>query len=84
MGFAPPIYTYECAYDDPILGVSVMGLLLKPNFLALHYVYFILMSMIGSVMIYVTSTQVYDIQYADALFMSVSAMTGTGLSVVRL
>lgn len=83
MGFAPPIYSYECAYDDPSLGVSVMDLLLKPNFLALHYVYFIVMSMIGSVIIYVTSTQIYDIQYVDALFMSVSAITGTGLSVVR-
>lgn len=40
--------------------------------------------MIGSVIIYMVSTQIYRIHYADALFMTISAMTGTGLSVVRL
>ena len=40
--------------------------------------------MIGSVILYTKSTQINDLHYVDALFMSFSAMTGTGLSVVRL
>lgn len=51
--------------------------------LTLHYAYFIIASLIGSVIIYLTSTQIDDIHYADASFMSFSAMVGTGLNVVR-
>lgn len=42
------------------------------------------MSMVGSVILYTRSTQINDLHYVDALFMSFSAMTGTGLNVVRL
>lgn len=61
-----------------------MATLLKLNLLNLHCAYFILTCVIGSVIIYMTSTQIYSLHYADALFMSISAMTGTGLSVVGL
>lgn len=60
-----------------------MAKLLDCNTLNLHYVYFIVTSVISSVIIYMTSVQISDLQYADALFMSFSAMTGTGLNVVR-
>ncbi|OQD84279.1 hypothetical protein PENANT_c013G00969 [Penicillium antarcticum] len=42
------------------------------------------MSTIGSVILYTTATPIHDLHYADALFMSFSAMTGTGLNVVDL
>lgn len=61
-----------------------MASLLKSRLLHLHVAYFFLMSMIGSVILYTKSTQINDLHYVDALFMSFSAMTGTGLSVVRL
>ncbi|KAJ5803350.1 uncharacterized protein N7503_005800 [Penicillium pulvis] len=48
-----------------------------------HYVYFIITSTIGSVIIY-TSRKIPGFQYADAAFMSFSAMTGTGLTVIDL
>ncbi|OKO97779.1 Low-affinity potassium transport protein [Penicillium subrubescens] len=40
--------------------------------------------MIGSVILYTKATQINDLQYVDAFFMSFSAMTGTGLSVGTL
>ncbi|KAJ6005493.1 hypothetical protein N7451_003437 [Penicillium sp. IBT 35674x] len=48
-----------------------------------HYVYFIITSTIGSVIIY-TSRKIPGFHYADAAFMSFSAMTGTGLTVIDL
>ncbi|KAJ5758136.1 uncharacterized protein N7511_006830 [Penicillium nucicola] len=52
--------------------------------LTVHYAYFILMSAIGSVILYTTATPIHELHYTDALFMSFSAMTGTGLNVVDL
>ncbi|OQE30115.1 hypothetical protein PENSTE_c002G03520 [Penicillium steckii] len=64
----------------------IMADLLKITPLATHYVYIILISMIGSVVLYTASALNKDshVQYVDALFMSFSAMTGTGLNVVDL
>lgn len=59
-----------------------MAPLLESNLLLLHCTYFFFISMIGSVMLYTKST-INDLQYVDAFFMSFSAMTGTGLNVVR-
>ncbi|KAJ6102131.1 hypothetical protein N7486_004558 [Penicillium sp. IBT 16267x] len=53
------------------------------DFITLHYVYFIITSTIGSVILY-TSTKIPGVQHADAAFMSFSAMTGTGLTVIDL
>lgn len=65
-------------------GMLIMADLLKITPLATHYVYIILISMIGSVVLYTASALNKDshVQYVDALFMSFSAMTGTGLNVV--
>ncbi|KAJ5899322.1 hypothetical protein N7495_004066 [Penicillium taxi] len=60
-----------------------MAALFKINFLTIHYAYFILVSMIGSVIIYTTS-KIHSLHYVDALFISVSTITGTGLNVVDL
>ncbi|EPS25165.1 hypothetical protein PDE_00096 [Penicillium oxalicum 114-2] len=59
-----------------------MASLLESKLLPLHLAYFFLFSMIGSGILYATSTQIVNLPYVDALFMSVSAMTGAGLSVV--
>ncbi|KAJ5636602.1 uncharacterized protein N7484_009915 [Penicillium longicatenatum] len=56
---------------------------LRWDSVTLHYVYFIVTSAIGSVIIY-TSRKIPGFQYADAAFMSFSAMTGTGLTVIDL
>ncbi|KAJ5359661.1 uncharacterized protein N7496_012074 [Penicillium cataractarum] len=61
-----------------------MASILKSRLLLLHCTYLFLMSMIGSVILYTKSTQISDLQYVDALFMSFSAMTGTGLTVLDL
>ncbi|KAJ5746466.1 hypothetical protein N7520_011648 [Penicillium odoratum] len=60
-----------------------LSALLRWNSITLHYVYFIVTSAIGSVIIY-TATRIPGFQYADAAFMSFSAMTGTGLTVIDL
>lgn len=51
--------------------------------LTLHYAYFILTSVIGSIIFYAAPSNTYGLHYSDALFMCFSAMTGTGLNVVR-
>ncbi|KAJ6036279.1 hypothetical protein N7540_000558 [Penicillium herquei] len=58
--------------------------LLDNNSLVLHYGYFIFVAVIGSIILYFTSAQISDLHYADASFMSFSALTGTGLNVVDL
>ncbi|KAJ5691254.1 hypothetical protein N7488_011989 [Penicillium malachiteum] len=58
--------------------------LLDYNSLVLHYGYFIVVAVIGSVILYFTSAQISDLHYADASFMGFSAVTGTGLNVVDL
>jgi hypothetical protein len=60
-----------------------MAPLLESKLVLLHCTYFVFISMIGSVILYTKSTQITDLHYVDAFFMSFSAMTGTGLSVVR-
>ncbi|KAJ5233515.1 uncharacterized protein N7469_005281 [Penicillium citrinum] len=63
-----------------------MADLLKITPLAIHYIYIILVSMLGSIVLYTASalTKGSHIQYVDALFTSFSATTGTGLNVVDL
>lgn len=51
--------------------------------LRLHYAYFILTSTFGSVIFYTARSNIQGLHFSDALFMCVSAMTGTGLNVVR-
>ncbi|KAJ5698380.1 hypothetical protein N7462_000385 [Penicillium macrosclerotiorum] len=58
-----------------------MAALLGLNFVVLHFAYFIILPAIGSVIFYTASTQIHDLRYVDALFMTFSAMTGTGLNL---
>lgn len=71
-------------YDDSQLSMPIMADLLGLSPLTLHYAYFVLIPAIGSIIFYTASTQIHDLHYVDALFMCFSAMTGTGLNVVRL
>ncbi|KAI9370996.1 cation transport protein-domain-containing protein [Aspergillus egyptiacus] len=58
--------------------------LLPPfNFLTLHYAYFIIVSLISSLIFWGVSTPSRSVAYIDALFMCVSAITGAGLNTVE-
>jgi hypothetical protein len=60
-----------------------MTTILPPaNFLTLHYVYFIVTCLASSVLFYLTSTPWKKVDYVDAIFLCVSAMTGAGLNTV--
>lgn len=72
------------AYDDSRLSMPIMADLLRFSPLTIHYAYFILTPTICSIIFYTAPTQIHDLHYVDALFMCFSAMTGTGLNVVRL
>ncbi|KAL8691907.1 MAG: hypothetical protein Q9218_002953 [Villophora microphyllina] len=54
------------------------------NFITLHYVYFIGVSLLASVIFWGSSTPARSISYTDSLFFAVSAMTMTGLNTVNL
>jgi hypothetical protein len=84
MDLGIPTLGSDNAYDDSQLSMPIMADLLGFSPLRLHYAYFILTPAIGSVIFYTASTQIHDLHYVDALFMCFSAMTGTGLNVVRL
>jgi hypothetical protein len=46
-----------------------------PNFISLHYLYFIGTCILTSIIFYCTSTPAWSITYTDSLFLVVSAMT---------
>lgn len=54
------------------------------NFITLHYAYFIVTSLVCSVIFWGVSNPLRSVSYADALFMCVSAITGAGLNTVCL
>lgn len=54
------------------------------NFLTLHYIYFIMMSLIWSVVFWGAAEPFRSVNYTDALFLCMSAMTGAGLNTVCL
>lgn len=72
------------AYDDSQLSMPIMADLIRLRPLTLHYAYFVLTPTICSIIFYTAPTQIHSLHYVDALFMCFSAMTGTGLNVVRL
>lgn len=84
MDLGIPTLGSDNAYDDSQLRMPIMADLLGFSPLRLHYAYFILTPAIGSAIFYTASMQIHDLHYVDALFMCFSAMTGTGLNVVRL
>ncbi|KAI0481957.1 TrkH-domain-containing protein [Xylariaceae sp. FL0804] len=54
------------------------------NFITLHYAYFIVMTLVGSVIFWGASNPARSIGYWDSLFMVTSALTAAGLNSVNL
>lgn len=54
------------------------------NFLTLHYIYFIMMSLVWSVVFWGAAEPFRSVSYTDSLFLCMSAMTGAGLNTVCL
>jgi hypothetical protein len=52
------------------------------DFLALHYAYFIFVSLLSSLIFWGASNPARSVSYTDSLFMCVSAITGAGLNSV--
>ncbi|KAI0473571.1 TrkH-domain-containing protein [Xylariaceae sp. FL0804] len=54
------------------------------NFITIHYAYFILVSLVTSLVFWGSSNPRFSISYVDSLFLVVSAMTEAGLNTVNL
>lgn len=54
------------------------------NFITLHYLYFIGVCLVTSLIFYGSSKPNYSISYTDSLFLVISAMTEAGLNTVNL
>lgn len=62
----------------------IRGDVFQLNFYRLHLIYFIIWIIIGSIFIYLLPNAGYNISYINALSLSSSAMTTTGLNPVNL
>lgn len=56
----------------------------RVRFLTLHYAYFIGLSLITSAIFWGTSSPAQSVRYINSLYMTVSAMTLTGMNTVNL
>ncbi|KAI0845470.1 TrkH-domain-containing protein [Daldinia vernicosa] len=63
---------------------SLRSLLPPLNFITIHYVYFIIVPLISSVVFWGSSNPRSSISYVDSLFLVTSAMTEAGLNTVNL
>lgn len=54
------------------------------NFLTLHYTYFVTTCLVSAVIFWGASTPTHSVEFVDALFMVVSAMTLSGLGTINL
>ncbi|KAI1341170.1 TrkH-domain-containing protein [Xylariaceae sp. FL0016] len=54
------------------------------NFITIHYAYFIVLSMVTSLIFWGSSDPKFSIGYVDSLFLVISAMTEAGLNTVNL
>lgn len=54
------------------------------NFITIHYAYFIIVTLVASVIFWGSSHPAHSISYVDSLFLTVSAMTEAGLNTVNL
>lgn len=54
------------------------------NFITIHYLYFITVCLVSSVIFYCSSNPRWSISYTDSLFLVISAMTEAGLNTVNL
>lgn len=55
-----------------------------PNFITLHYAYFLGVCLVSSVIFWGSSTPARSVSYTDSLFLTVSAMTLAGLNTINL
>src|SRR4051812_6457869 len=53
------------------------------NFYRIHLIYFVLVIILASVVLYGSNTS-FHVSYTDAIFLCASAMTNTGLTTVNL
>lgn len=63
---------------------ELRGFLPPLNFITLHYAYFIVVTLLTSVIFWGSSNPTHSISYTDSLFLTVSAMTEAGLNTVNL
>lgn len=54
------------------------------NFITIHYAYFVVVTLLTSVIFWGSSSPARSISYVDSLFLTVSAMTEAGLNTVNL
>jgi hypothetical protein len=54
------------------------------NFITVHYAYFVVSSLVGSLIVWGSSHPEKSIKYVDSLFLVVSALTEAGLNTVNL
>lgn len=54
------------------------------NFITIHYAYFIIVTLVTSLIFWGSSDPAFSIGYADSLYLVVSAMTEAGLNTVNL
>lgn len=54
------------------------------NFITLHYLYFIGLSLFSAIVFWGSSTPKFDVSFIDALFLTSSAMTEAGLNTINL
>jgi hypothetical protein len=54
------------------------------SFIAWHYIYFLSITLVASLIFWGSSTPARSVRYIDAYFLSVSAMTEAGLNTINL
>ncbi|KAI1454276.1 cation transport protein-domain-containing protein [Annulohypoxylon moriforme] len=70
-------------------ALSTIGRAIRPylppvNYITLHYAYFILVSVVATLIFWGSSVPAYSVGWWDSMFMVVSALTATGLNTVNL
>lgn len=68
----------------PRLGETIRPWLPPINFITVHWAYFILISLIASVIFWGSANHSQSMDYWDSLFLTVSALTSAGLNSVNL
>ncbi|RDW69203.1 putative cation transporter protein [Coleophoma cylindrospora] len=76
----------QCQFYDTVAAAAraVRPYLPPINYVTLHYAYFIITSIVATLIFWGTSAPAYSIGWWDSMFMVVSAMTGTGLNTVNV
>lgn len=63
---------------------NAVAVLFRPNFYRLHLLYFVLVIVLASGILYGSSTAEFHLAYIDAIYLSTSAMCNIGLASVNL